>query len=149
MQIRRYRFADIAQVLALFYGTVHTVNAADYTPEQLDAWAPKEADVAAWDASLAAHFTVVAVENGAVVGFGDIDGAGYLDRLYVHAEHVGKGIGTALCDCLEGAVRGTIVTHASVTAKPFFEKRGYVVVKKQQVERRRVRLVNFIMKKER
>ena len=80
---------------------------------------------------------------------GDIDGAGYLDRLYVHAEHVGKGIGTALCDCLEGTVRGTIVTHASVTAKPFFEKRGYVVVKKQQVERRGVRLVNFIMKKER
>ena len=42
---------------------------------------------------------------------------------------------------------GTIVTHVSITARPFFEKRGYRVVKEQQVERRGIRLTNFVMEK--
>ena len=40
-----------------------------------------------------------------------------------------------------------ITTHASITAKPFFEKRGYRVIKKQFVDRDGVRLINYIMKK--
>lgn len=32
---------------------------------------------------------------------------------------------------MEAAVQEDIVTHASVTARPFFEKRGYKVVKEQ------------------
>lgn len=147
MQVRKYRSGDLLQILSLFYDAVHTVDASDYTPEQLDAWAPKEADPAEWDGSLSSNFAVVAVENGEVVGFGDIGGTGYLDRLYVHAGHIGQGIGTAICECLEGAVGGDILTHASLTAKPFFEKRGYVAVRMQQVERRGVLLTNCIMKK--
>lgn len=80
-------------------------------------------------------------------GFGDIDASGYLDRLYVAAAHIGRGVGSAICDALEAAVKGKIVTHASVTAKPFFEKRGYAVVREQQVERGGVLLTNFVMEK--
>ena len=52
-----------------------------------------------------------------------------------------------ICDALEAAVKGKIVTHASVTARPFFEKRGYTVVRAQQVERVGVLLTNFVMEK--
>ena len=38
MRIRRYEPDDLSQITALFYDTVHAVNAADYSPEQLDAW---------------------------------------------------------------------------------------------------------------
>ena len=145
MKIRRYASSDIDEVIKLFYGTVHTVNAADYTSEQLDAWAPKDMDASVWDASLKRHYAVVAVEEGKIIGFGDIDADGYLDRLYVRAEYIGKGVGTAICDRLESAVRGNTVTHASVTARLFFEKRGYVVVKEQQVERKGILLANSIM----
>ena len=134
--------------IKLFYDTVHTVNAADYTSEQLDAWAPKDMDASVWDASLKRHYAVVAVEEGKIIGFGDIDADGYLDRLYVRAEYIGKGVGTAICDRLESAVRGNTVTHASVTARLFFEKRGYVVVKEQQVERKGILLANYIMEKQ-
>lgn len=37
MEIRAYTAADCREFAALFYDTVHTVNAADYTAEQLDA----------------------------------------------------------------------------------------------------------------
>ncbi len=93
------------------------------------------------------HDSFVAVEDGHITGFGDIDKTGYLDRLYVHALYQGRGIGTALCERLEQAAAGDITVHASITARPFFEKRGYRVIREQQVERQGVFLTNFVMEK--
>lgn len=83
-----------------------------------------------------------------LVGFGDIDKTGYLDRLFVHADYQRKGIATAICNQLEQAVQGNITTDASITAKPFFEKRDYKIVKEQQVERQGIFLTNYVMIKE-
>ena len=143
MTLRPYRSEDCPALAALFYDTVHTVNARDYTPEQLDAWADGQVDLAAWDASFLAHTTLVAEAEGIVVGFADLADDGYLDRLYVHKDWQGRGVATALCDALPGAK----LTHASLTARPFFEQRGWQVVKEQQVERRGVLLTNFVMKR--
>ena len=94
------------------------------------------------------HSAYVAVEGDTIIGFGDIDKTGYLDRLYVHADYQKKGAATAICSRLEQAVSGKITTHASITARPFFEKRGYRVVREQQVERKGVFLTNFVMEKD-
>jgi len=145
MLIRKYRSWDCGELAELFFNTVHTVNAKDYTKEQLDAWAAGQVDLEKWDRSLREHYSVVAVDGETIVGFGDISRTGYLDRLYVHADHQREGVASAICDRLERTVQGKIVTHASITAKPFFEKRGYIVTKEQQVERRGVLLTNFIM----
>ena len=149
MELRHYEPADCTAMAQLFHDTVHTVNARDYAPEQLDAWATGKVDLAEWDRSFRAHRTLVAVEGEQIVGFGDLDvEQGYLDRLYVHRDHQGEGIATALCDALEGAVSGRpITTHASITARPFFEGRGYRVVREQQVERRGAWLTNYVMVK--
>lgn len=149
MELRKYRQSDCKKLTELFYHTVHTVNAKDYTKEQLNVWASGQVDLAKWDQSLREHFSIVAAENEIIVGFGDIDKTGYLDRLYVHADYQNKGIATAICNQLEQAISGNIITHASITAKPFFEKRGYKVVKEQNVERQGVFLKNFVMEKER
>lgn len=37
MEIRTYQPADCKEMAELFYNTVHTVNARDYTEPQLDA----------------------------------------------------------------------------------------------------------------
>lgn len=147
MVIRKYQSSDCKELTELFYNTVHTVNAADYTKEQLDVWAPEQADLKKWDQSLLAHYSVVAVENEKIAGFGDIDETGYLDRLYVHTDFQRMGIAAAICDQLEQTVEGTITVHASITAKPFFEKRGYGIVKEQQVERNGIFLTNYVMMK--
>ena len=147
MFIRKYESSDCKELAELFYNTVHTINAKDYTKEQLDAWASGQVDLEKWDQSFQEHFTVVAVENGIIVGFGDIDTTGYFDRLYIHKNNQRKGIATAICDQLESKVQGKIVTHASVTAKPFFEKRGYKVLKEQQVVRKEIFLKNYVMEK--
>ena len=92
---------------------------------------------------------LVAEEGGVLIGFGDITADGYLDRLYVHHLHQRQGVAAALCDRLEETVKGPVTTHASITARPFFEKRGYQVLRAQQVERRGILLTNYIMEKTR
>ena len=169
MELRKYRPRDCEEMARLFYDTVHTVNAADYTKEQLDAWADGQVDLEKWNASFLEHDTLVAVEGECIAGFGDMDETGYLDRLYVHKDFQKKGVASAICSRLERDRRKraafrqeadknarrpveeraelTFTTHASITARPFFEKRGYVVKKEQQVERHGVRMTNFVMEK--
>lgn len=152
MVLRRYRTSDCGSMAELFYETVHSVNAADYTKEQLDAWATGNVDLTAWDKSFLEHFTIVAEETGddgkRIVGFGDIDSTGYLDRLYVRKDRQRRGIASAICGELENAADAAkITTHASITARPFFQKRGYRVVREQQVERGGILLTNYVMEK--
>lgn len=148
MIIREYRPEDCKEIEKLFYDTVHTVNARDYTEAQLAVWATGTVDSEGWDRSFREHYTLVALDDKLIIGFGDIDKSGYLDRLYVHKDYQRKGVAAAICDRLEAVEAETIITHASITARPFFEKRGYTVVREQQVERQGVILKNYVMKKE-
>ena len=150
MHIRTYQPSDCEEIAELFYRTVHSVNARDYSPAQLDAWATGHMDLEQWNRSFLEHRSVIAVDDERIVGFGDMDDSGYLDRLYVHKEYQRRGIASAICDALEQASReGILTTHASVTAKPFFEQRGYKVVKEQQVVRNGISLTNYVMEKKR
>ena len=147
MEIRRYERKDLEMITVIFRNTVHKVNIKDYTQEQVDAWAPDFIDKEKWNKTLSEHYTFVAVKNDAIIGFGDIDDSGYLDRLYVHHDYLRQGVATLICNKLESMIDVdlAIITHASLTAKPFFEKRGYRIVKEQLVERNGVFLKNYIM----
>lgn len=147
MILRKYNSTDCEQLAELFYDTVHTVNAKDYTEEQLNVWATGQIDLEKWNASFEKNHTAIAVEEDKIVGFGDMDKTGYLDRLYVHKDYQRMGIASSICDELEKHFSSSFTTHASITARPFFEKRGYTVVKEQQVERGGILLTNFVMKK--
>lgn len=146
MVIRDYAPSDCESITKLFYDTVHAVNIRDYTQEQVNVWATGIVDLSAWNKSLSEHYTLVAVENDTIVGFGDIDYTGYLDRLFVHKNYQGQGIATALCNKLESNLE-KVTTHASITAKPFFLQRGYTVIKEQQVLRDGIYLTNYVMEK--
>lgn len=149
MIIRKYNSSDCESLTMLFYNTVHYVNSKDYTKEQLDAWASGNADLSEWNQTFLKTYTVVAVESNVLIGFGNVDNTGYLDMLYVHKDYQRKGIATAICKELEKYFyAGKITSHVSITAKPFFENRGYKVVREQQVERKGVRLTNYIMEKQ-
>ncbi len=59
MNIRVYKPTDCEDLANLFYLTVHTVNAKDYSNEQLNAWATGKIDLEEWNKSLSAHYTVL------------------------------------------------------------------------------------------
>ena len=148
MYIRVYRSSDCKKLTELFYNTVHKINAKDYTKEQLDVWATGQADLEKWNQSLQEHYSIVAIDNKIIVGFGDIDKDGYLDRLFVHSNYQGKGVATAICNQLEQAVDGKITTYASITAKPFFEKQGFQVDEEQKRKANQMCLTNYKMSKQ-
>lgn len=146
-----YAPEDLPAALELFYDTVHRVCRADYDEARLAAWAPDLPDRERWQESLLAHDSLVARMDGQIVGFGDLDPSGYLDRLYVRWDRQRQGIATALCDALEARAEelgcSLVTTHASITARPFFAKRAYVLVRPQQVERSGQWLTNYVMEK--
>ena len=151
MIVRAYTPEDCHAMAQLFYETIHSINAADYTTAQLDAWATGSVDYDRWRREFLEHDTRVAIDNDIIVGFGNMDATGYLDKLFVHRQYQRQGIASAICDVLEhnAAMRKLVLlsTHASITARPFFERRGYYVVKAQQVTRRNQQLCNFVMQK--
>ena len=151
MKLREYKPSDLAIMTKLFYDTVHTINAKDYTNEQLDVWATGNIDLAAWNCSFLEHNTLIAEIDVKIVGFADMDKAGYLDRLYVHKDFQHEGIATALVNELEQLARKASVfnfeTYSSITAKCFFEKQGYVVEAENKVIRNGITLVNYKMVK--
>lgn len=152
MKIREYEPKDCALLAQLFYDTIHVINARDYTQEQCNAWATGNVDLDKWNSSFLAHTTLVAVmDNNRIAGFADMDQSGYLDKLFVHKDYQGIGIATALVTELERRMGQSDVfcfeTYASITARPFFEKLGYVVRNENTVVRGGVSLTNFKMSK--
>lgn len=148
MELRIYQPNDGKEMAELFYQTVHTINAKDYTKEQVNVWATGNIDLEAWNESLMDNYTIVATHNGVITGFGDIAPTGYLDRLFVHKDYQGVGIASAIYNELEKHFCGKYVfTHASITATPFFEKRGFRIVKEQEVEKGGIKLTNYVMEK--
>ncbi len=147
MLLRKYKPSDCKILAELFYNTVHIINAKDYSEEQINAWANGNINLSKWNNSFLEHYTIVVEIDGIIVGFRDIDKTGYLDKLYIHHNFQCKGIATAICNELEKSVdTSKIITHASITAKGFFEQRGYKVITKQQVERQGIFLTNYVMK---
>ncbi len=149
MRVRPYAAADLDDLIALFRESVRQLARRDYSPEQILAWAPDEIDREAWALRLAASSTWVATHGNEAAGFVTLEPDGHLDMLYVHAAQQRLGIAGKLVDGLESSARSRgltrLFTEASITAKPFFERRGFHVVETQRVARRGQKLTNYRM----
>lgn len=151
IQIRPYTIADTAAIVALFRDTIHHVNIRDYTLAQVNAWAPKELNINRWAEKLSQSLTYVAEANAQIIGFANFETTGHLDCFYCHKDFQGVGVGSQLLATIEATARSlkiqTLVTEASITARPFFEAKGFRVVTPQTVEIRGQSLINFVMEK--
>ena len=151
MNLRRYRSEDLPALSRLFGETVRRVNIRDYTPAQVEAWSAGQADLLARDGWFRRLHTLVAEADGRIAGYGNVDGTGYLDHLFVRWDYQGRGVATAICDALEQHCRDlgldAVTVHASKTSLPFFLGRGYRVEREQQVPLRGQVLTNYAMRK--
>lgn len=149
VSIRPYGETDAGVTLSVFRSAIRVTAAADYSQEQIEAWASGDVDLADWHAMRAARNTVVALVDGAVVGFTDVDESGYIDMLFVDPSHGGCGVATALMDWIlcDARCRGvsSLTTHASITARSFFEAHSFVVIEERHPVIRGVVLRNYSM----
>ena len=151
LEIIEYNPSHLDEIIQLFKNTVHSICKADYTSQQINAWAGGDIDKDAWQENFAESYTIIAVAKGKIVGFSNITDSGYIHMMYVHQDFQKRGIGTALYNDIESYAHSnyfmTLGTHASITAKDFFVSLGFSVVKKQQVIRSGMTLENIVCKK--
>ena len=133
MDIRKYIENDTVELCDLYYNTIHLVNKADYTQDELEAWAPSNSydeasykkDIKRWNAIK----PFIAVKDNVIVGFAELEEGGHINCFFVHHEYQGQGVGTQLLDaCIQEARErgyGKIFAEVSITSRPFCEKRGF------------------------
>ncbi len=152
MVIRDYRAEDCQALADLFTDTVRRVAIREYTPAQIAAWAPRPPDYARIASRLAARPTFIAELDGVIAGFSDLEPDGHIDMMYVHADHQGEGVATALLAHIEDKGRqaclSRLYSEISLTARRFFLRRGFVVIARQEVPIRGQILTNFRMEKQ-
>jgi len=150
--IRAARQSDAVAIKDLFQNTVLTVNRLNYSQEEVEDWASCGNDISHIEDMINTHYFIVAVsQKSQIVGFSSITLKGYLHSMFVHKDFQGKGVATALLNEIERYATAVgikrIMSEVSLTARPFFEKRGFVVEKEQKYKANKLSLTNFVMTK--
>lgn len=128
--LRPFMPADTMALRELFANSIEELTIEDYDEDQRAAWASRALDAQAFAKRLAGMLTLVVQVGSEYAGFGALRDNTHIDMLFVHPDHVGQGIGTALAEAFEriAAARGSaqITVDVSDTAQPFFQERGYI-----------------------
>jgi putative acetyltransferase len=151
ISIRQFKQEDADTLHQLFYHTIRHVNCRDYSQAQVEAWAPTDYDKTQWNKRIAEINPFVVEYEGVIVAYADIQPNGYIDHFFCHHQYQGKGIARQLMQHLHQQAKemklDKAFAHVSITARPFFEKAGFRVVKAQQVPIRGLILTNYVMEK--
>ena len=151
IEIRLFEARDAEQIARLFHETVREVNVRDYSSAQVKAWAPDDLHFRNWVEVCLNRFTYVADDGGAIAGFGELEPNGHIDCFYCHKNYQGCGVGRQIYQAIEAKAvelsASRLFTEASITAKPFFQRMGFSVVKKQEVTCRGETFINYAMEK--
>jgi putative acetyltransferase len=127
--LRPFLPVDVPVLAAVFREAVEELTGEDYSAAQAAAWAAFADDEAAFGVHLARHLTLVAILDGAPVGFAALKEPDHVEMLYVHPAAAGQGVAAALYDALERLARARgakrLTVDASDTARSFFDRRGF------------------------
>ena len=151
MIIRLFEPDDAEQIARLFHNTVRQINVRDYSPAQVKAWSPDNIYFRDWLNICSTRFTYVAEQNGKILGFGELKANGHIDCFYVHYQYQGRGVGKKIYRAMENKAielnLPRLYTEASISAKSFFVRQGFVKLEKQQVICRGEKLINYLIEK--
>jgi putative acetyltransferase len=151
MHLRRYRKSDISQIARLYYNTIHQINSKDYSPSQIQAWAPRVYPTRFWAARFRYYTVYVVEEQGQIVGYTEFEKTGHIDCFYVHYAWQGKGVGGLMLAAIEEQARrlrlSRLFADVSLTAMPFFKHHGFAIKRKQKKIYRGQRFSQYAMVK--
>lgn len=151
-KIRTLTEKDIIELQQLFIETVLNVNSKDYTKEEVEDWASCGNDTEHFKELLRKNIYIGAFDKqDCMVGFSSMNREGYLHSMFIHKNWQSKGVASRLLSEVEKIAEqygvNEIVSEVSLTAKSFFENKGYEVVNVQKSRANKLELTNFRMKK--
>ena len=150
MRIRKFRSEDATAVARLHRETIRHINSNDYPEDIIKVWSGRVTAKKHRD-PMKIGKKWVAVLSRKIVGFVNHSLKGEFWGLYVHKDHQGEGIGSKLLQTAEDSLKKMGVRNiqivASVSAKKFYERKGYKVIKKQPHLMENKKMVSYLMEK--
>lgn len=151
VEIRRFKLGDEAALFHVYATAIHEIAVHNYTHEQVNAWAPLDFDPGVWAEVVQKIQPFVAVLNGEIVGYADVQVNGYIDHFFVSGHYPRQGIGTQLMARVHEEAAflklTELTSNVSKTAEPFFALHGFSVLERRFPVRRGVTLPNALMRK--
>lgn len=153
MRVRPYRADDLPELAELFTVAVRTLGRKYYSNAQLEAWAPEPPNLDEWADRFNTLDVLVMDEANCPLGFvswrKDDETSGYINHIFVRPDATRRGIASQLLTAAETALSGVscLRVHASLIARPFFERHGYTVVQEETVMRADVEISRYEMLK--
>lgn len=147
--IRHAKQADLPEMKKLFVETIETVCRNDYSPEQIAAWTSSIENTKRWTDKLMRQYFLIAETGNKIVGYTSLENHDYLDFLYVHKDYQRQGIANTLFTEIEaeaikrGATR--LTSDVSLTARAFFEHKGFSILKEQKNNIKGIEIINYKM----
>jgi GNAT superfamily N-acetyltransferase len=132
MEIRTAIAADVDGIMAAHLSAIVQICASAYKPEEITAWTAGGKDPERYLPGIVEGRFSVALIEGVVVGFCDLDvGQAEVRGLFVHAGYTGRGIGRALLNRAEGrALRAGVRrlrVDSTTNAIGFYRALGFVL----------------------
>jgi putative acetyltransferase len=148
-QLRLASLVDLPALQQLFVLTIRHTCQNDYTKQQIEAWSASVKNRQRWTELVEQQYVLVAESAGQIAGFGSLENEDYLDFLFVHPDFLRQGIASLLFEGLkkEAMRKGATKMSAdvSITARPFFERQGFLVVRENRNKIRGIEINNFKM----
>ena len=151
MRLRFALVSDLPEMQKLYAETIQAICIDDYNQQQIDVWKATAQNAERWRNVVHEQLAIVAEKNRKVIGFGTLKDGNYIDFFYVHKDFQGQGIACKILSQLETqAIKSgnfNLTSDVSITAKPFFEKKGFLVIREQRNFKKGVELINYKMSK--
>lgn len=151
---RSYKQDDAAALVAIMQQAIFEIASDFYSPDQLAAWAGRLPDAETLNEKYNdGRFVLITVTPDEMpIAFGDLMRGGHIDYLYCHPKFAGQGIVSGLYDRLEAEARrqsnDTLTVDASESAKTLFRRKGFVIVRRNDLDLGGVAIHNYRMEKQ-
>jgi putative acetyltransferase len=153
MYIRKYDSSDAAAVAEIFNRAVGVIAADIYSPEQIAAWVDggMEADETHVRCSDGRTVWIAADASDIAIAFIDLEDDGHIDMLFCQPEWARRGVASALYTVLEAFARdrsmARLYVEASEVALPFFTRKGFALLHRNDFTKAGVAIHNYAMEK--
>ncbi len=151
MEIRVAEKNDLSTIQHMCADTIAAVCSTDYNQDQIEVWISGIENTPRWNDNLLGQYILVAEYDGEITGFISLKNGYYIDYLYIHADYQHQGIAKRLYKAIEEKAllenQSRLMADVSITAKPFFERIGFKIIRQQQVKLKGIELTNYKMEK--
>ena len=130
--IREAAARDAAGIHRMHLASIRQICSKDYTSTQINAWTSTPHPEGYVESMECGERMFVAVDNGKVIGYSSVC-EDEICAVFVHPYHVGRGVGKSLLERVEQEAVdegfSVVRLNSTLTARKFYQKYGWVVVK--------------------